>query len=204
MAWKRPDPEPDTPISPPQPTSAAPARPGPPTRGERAVLGASIRVQGDLTGEEDLLIQGQVEGTVDLGQYNVNIGEQGRVKADVRGRVISIEGQVEGNLYGQEQVILRKSGRVQGNIVAPRLTLEDGSKFKGSIDMEPGTGSGNQGGGKGGEKAGGGASRPGAPPTSGAAGGSPPSYGTGASVAGSAGGDSVKGKKDGESPKVSG
>ena len=84
-----------------------------------------------------MIIQGQVEGRIDLKQNNVTVGKSGRIKADIHGRMITIEGEVEGNLFGEEQILLRQSGTVRGNIVAPRVSLEDGSKFKGSIDMEP-------------------------------------------------------------------
>jgi len=104
---------------------------------EGATIGPSISIKGDLTGGEDLIIQGQVEGRIDLKQNNVTVGKSGRIKADIHGRMITIEGEVEGNLFGEEQILLRQSGTVRGNIVAPRVSLEDGSKFKGSIDMEP-------------------------------------------------------------------
>jgi cytoskeletal protein CcmA (bactofilin family) len=104
---------------------------------EGATIGPSISIKGDLTGGEDLIIQGQVEGKIDLKQNNLTVGKSGRIKADIYGRMITIEGEVEGNLYGEEQILLRQSGSVRGNIVAPRVSLEDGSKFKGSIDMEP-------------------------------------------------------------------
>jgi cytoskeletal protein CcmA (bactofilin family) len=103
---------------------------------ERATIGPSIAIQGDVTGEEDLVIQGRVDGKVDLKQHSVTVGKNGRVRADVYGRTITIEGEVQGNLYGEEQIVVRQSGRVEGNITAPRVTLEDGARFKGSIDME--------------------------------------------------------------------
>jgi cytoskeletal protein CcmA (bactofilin family) len=112
------------------------ARKEPRKTSERAIIGPSITIQGDVTGEEDLLIQGQIEGKVDLKQYSVAIGDNGRVKADIHGRTVTVEGTVEGSLYGDEQVVVRQSGRVHGNIIAPRVTLEDGATFKGSIDME--------------------------------------------------------------------
>ena len=83
-------------------------------------------------------MQGRVEGTVSLKQNNVIVGKEGRIKANVYARVIEIEGQVEGDLHGDEQVIVRRSGNIRGNVVAPRVTLEDGCKFKGSIDMDIG------------------------------------------------------------------
>jgi cytoskeletal protein CcmA (bactofilin family) len=114
------------------------AAPEPPRRfGERATIGPSIYIKGDLAGDEDLIIEGRVEGRVDLKQHNVTIGKNGRVRADVFGRVVNVEGEVDGNVFAQEQAVLRQSGAVRGNITSPRVTLEDGSRFKGSIDMEP-------------------------------------------------------------------
>jgi cytoskeletal protein CcmA (bactofilin family) len=67
----------------------------------------------------------------------VTVGRNGKVKADVFGRVVVIEGEVDGNVFAQEQAILKQSGAIRGNITAPRVVLEDGSRFKGTIDMEP-------------------------------------------------------------------
>ncbi len=102
---------------------------------EAATIGPSISIRGDVSGEEDLIVQGQVEGTVTLKQNNVTVGKDGRIKANVHARVIEIEGQVEGDLHGHEQVVVRRSGNIRGNVVAPRVMLEDGCKFKGAIDM---------------------------------------------------------------------
>jgi len=126
--------------APPRPAVAstpAPTSSEPPRRADRATIGPSIFIKGDLSGEEDLVIEGRVEGKVDLKQNNVTIGKNGRVKADVFGRVVTIEGEVDGNVFAREQAILRQSGAIRGNITAPRVVLEDGSRFKGSIDMEP-------------------------------------------------------------------
>ena len=101
-----------------------------------ATIGPSITIKGDVTGDEDLVIEGRVEGTIDLKKHNVTVGPEGRVKADIFGRIVVIEGEVEGDLRGQEQIVLRRSARVQGNITAPRVALEDGATFRGGIDME--------------------------------------------------------------------
>lgn len=103
----------------------------------RAVLGPSITIKGDLSGEEDLVIEGQVEGQVTFKNNTVTIGSSGRVQADVACKNIIVDGQVEGNLYGEELVVIRKSSHVQGNAVASRVHLEDGAIFRGSIDMQP-------------------------------------------------------------------
>jgi len=137
--WKRTD-DPTAPSSyPPESEPAAPPPPrrNQPTAGGRAVIGPSIRINGDLTGEEDLVIEGRVEGKVDLKQQTVTVGQSGRVKADIFARTITVEGEVRGNLVADEQITVRRTGQVQGNLTAPRVSLEDGAKFKGSIDMEP-------------------------------------------------------------------
>ena len=122
----------------PAPSTPAPAASEPQRRpSERATIGPSIFIKGDLSGEEDLVIEGRVEGRVDLKQNNVTVGKNGRVKADVFGKVVVVEGEVDGNVFAREQAILRQSGSIRGNITAPRVILEDGSRFKGSIDMEP-------------------------------------------------------------------
>ncbi len=105
--------------------------------GDRATIGRSITIRGDVTGDEDLVVQGRVEGTVDLKQHSVTVGPEGVVKADISGRMVTVEGEVKGNLKGQEQVTLRSSARVEGDIVSPRVVLEDGATFRGSIDMSP-------------------------------------------------------------------
>ena len=100
------------------------------------MVGPSILVQGDMTGDEDLVIQGRVEGSISLKKNLVTVGKDGRVNATVSAQIIRVEGTVEGELRGREQVIVSRTGNVSGNIVAPRVTLEDGCRFKGAIDME--------------------------------------------------------------------
>ena len=103
--------------------------------GGRATIGPSISIKGDVTGSEDLLIQGKVDGSVTLEKHMVSVGSEGHVKADIVGRVITIEGKVEGDLTAQEQIILRGSAQVHGDIKAPRVVLEDGATFRGLVDM---------------------------------------------------------------------
>jgi cytoskeletal protein CcmA (bactofilin family) len=102
---------------------------------ERATIGKSITIRGEVTGDEDLLIQGRVDGSVDLEQHSVTVGSEGDVKASIIGRVVMVEGRVEGNINADEQVVLRSSAWVQGDITAPRVVLEDGARFRGGIDM---------------------------------------------------------------------
>ena len=115
------------------PTKSAPSRSG----DSRSVLGPTLVFKGELSAEEDLLIQGRIEGSIEHNERNLTIGKQGFVKANIHAKVITVEGTVEGDLNGDDAVIIRQTGDVRGNIVAPRVTLEDGAKFKGGIDMEP-------------------------------------------------------------------
>ncbi|MDX1494423.1 MAG: polymer-forming cytoskeletal protein [Longimicrobiales bacterium] len=101
----------------------------------QAVIGPSISIKGDVTGSEDLLIQGEVDGSVTLEDHAVGVGTEGRVRADIVGRVITVEGSVEGDLQAQEQIVLRGTAKVKGDIKAPRVVLEDGATFRGLVDM---------------------------------------------------------------------
>jgi cytoskeletal protein CcmA (bactofilin family) len=136
MIWKKTDadnPPTQTPLqAPPRPTFP---RSQPQPGRDRALIGPSIEIKGSVSGDEDLLIEGRVEGKIELAQHTVTIGTSGSIKADVRGRNIIAMGEVEGDLTGTEQIVLRQSSTVRGNLVAPRVSLEDGANFKGSIDM---------------------------------------------------------------------
>ena len=116
----------------PTPPTAAPGQTHRP-----AILGPSITIKGTLSGEEDLLIEGHVEGEVSFKKHAVTIGKKGRVDADMYCKSIIVEGEVNGNLYGDDLVVVRSSARVKGNAVAPRVSLEDGAQFQGAIDMQP-------------------------------------------------------------------
>jgi len=105
--------------------------------GNQSVIGSSISIEGDISGEEDLLIEGKLEGKIVLHNNNLTIGKNGRITADIHCKTITIDGNVEGNIFGGEQIIIRQTGVVRGNIVAPRVALEDGCNFKGNIDMSP-------------------------------------------------------------------
>jgi cytoskeletal protein CcmA (bactofilin family) len=126
----RPDPSPVRTESSPPRSSAASSR-------EAAVIGPSIHIDGDVRGEEDLLIEGEVSGTVNLKNNSLTIGPQGKVRADVYAHSIYVDGYLEGDLFGSERVNVRKSATVKGNITSPRVSLEDGAKFKGAIEMDP-------------------------------------------------------------------
>lgn len=117
-------------------TAAATATTEPQQSRTQATIGATIHIKGDVTGDENLTVEGTVEGTVTVKQHSLQVGKNGRLTADIYARVIKVDGQVVGNLFADEQVVIRQSGVVRGNITAPRLAMEDGCTFKGSIDME--------------------------------------------------------------------
>lgn len=118
------------------PSAPEPARRAPAASREPAVIGPSIRIDGDVRGEENLVIEGEVKGTVHLKDNSLVIGSQGRVKANVYAQSIDVEGLMEGDLYASDRIHVRKSAQVKGNITAPRVSLEDGAQFKGSIEMD--------------------------------------------------------------------
>lgn len=99
-------------------------------------LGKSLTFRGELKGGEDLTLDAQFDGTIELGDHNLVVGPQGRVHADIRAREITIEGNVQGNLHARDRLQIRKTGSVSGDLVAARIVIEDGAYFKGSIDIE--------------------------------------------------------------------
>ena len=105
--------------------------------GDAAVIGRSIQINGDLRGGEDLRIEGDVSGTVELKNSALTIGKEGKVTADVYARSIAVDGEMKGDLYAAERITVHVNARVQGNIIAPKVSIEEGAHFKGSIEMDP-------------------------------------------------------------------
>jgi len=101
-------------------------------------IGQTIFIKGELTGTEDLTIEGRVEGKIELKDHNLTIGPNGKIKADVYGKNIVITGEVFGNAFASEKVEITNSGVLKGNIVSPRIVIADGAQFKGSVDMSRG------------------------------------------------------------------
>ena len=99
-----------------------------------AVLGPTLRFKGELSAEEDFILQGSLEGSISNPQC-VTIGTDGSVVGDIRARVITVDGQVEGDLHGGESVVVHQTGRVSGNIFAPRVGIVEGAFFNGRIEM---------------------------------------------------------------------
>ncbi|MDA9347734.1 polymer-forming cytoskeletal protein [Porticoccaceae bacterium] len=105
--------------------------------GGKTMIGSTVVIDGNITSAEDLIIEGKVSGTITATGHEVTVGQAGQLKANINAKSVRIEGKVEGDISGGEKVIISKTGNVLGNIDAPRVTLEDGAKFKGSIEMDP-------------------------------------------------------------------
>lgn len=101
-----------------------------------SVLGRSLVFKGELSAEEDLLIQGRVEGTIKHNATSLTVGANGDVRANITGRRVIIQGKVHGDVLATESVAVEASARMRGKIVAPRVGIKEGAKFKGSIDMD--------------------------------------------------------------------
>lgn len=101
-------------------------------------IGPSIFVRGELTGSEDMTIEGKVEGKIDLTDRHLTIGPQGRVHAEVRAKSVTVQGEVIGNVHASDKVELAATGRVKGDIIAPRIIIADGARLKGSVEMTGG------------------------------------------------------------------
>ena len=102
-----------------------------------ATIGQSIVFKGELTGDEDLEIDGQVEGTVNLKNHQLTIGPNGNLKAEVTAKNIVVIGKVTGDLVAAERIEVQATGIVDGDVQAPRLNVQEGAVLNGSIDMSP-------------------------------------------------------------------
>ncbi len=105
-------------------------------RNDVAHIGKSVVVKGELSGSEDLYLDGEVEGSIELKGNALTIGPNGRVRANIHAREVVVLGKVEGNVRGTERVELRKSALLHGDLVTQRIVIEDGAFFKGSIDIQ--------------------------------------------------------------------
>lgn len=125
----------------PAPTASSPAdtaRTSPTAASPQvAMIGPGISIAGDVNASSNLRVEGQIEGRGVHSSHDVEIGESGQVTASIVARVVKIAGEVIGDISGSEKVLIARTGRVQGNIDAPRVQLEDGALFRGSIDMNP-------------------------------------------------------------------
>jgi len=148
--WKssRREDEVTTPTNQPTPTTPAPAaapsaslRPAEPVRSdarssEIATIGKSVVVKGELSGSEDLVVDGEVEGSIALRGQSLTIGPNGRVRANIEARNVILHGRVDGDIHASDRVELRKSASLSGDITTARISIEDGAFFKGTIDIQ--------------------------------------------------------------------
>lgn len=114
--------------------------------GQFAHIGKSVSIKGELSGSEDIYIDGQIEGTVQLGQGNLTVGPSGRVHANIVARNVTIGGNLEGNIEAGERTELRKTAVVNGDVQTRRIVIEEGAFFKGRLEIvmaskvQPGSG----------------------------------------------------------------
>ncbi len=134
-------PEPERPAMSPATPEAAPAaaaRPTVMTTADQATIGKSLVIKGEVTGSEALYIDGRVEGSINLAGNRVTVGRNGVVNANVTAREIVVLGKVRGNLTASDRVDIRSDGSLTGDVIAARISIEDGAYFKGGIDIRKG------------------------------------------------------------------
>jgi cytoskeletal protein CcmA (bactofilin family) len=102
-------------------------------------LGSSLRVKGDITGTEDLMIEGLVEGQIQLDGRKLTVGPAAKVTADIVARDVVVYGSVKGDVHAKGRVEIKKDGSVIGNLTTAQIMIEDGADFKGSIEIDRGT-----------------------------------------------------------------
>jgi len=103
---------------------------------EFAHIGKSVVIKGELSGSEDLYVDGVVEGTIQLQSNNLVIGPNGQVRASIHAKGVAVQGKVEGNIRATERTELRKSAAVVGDIFTQRIAIEEGAYFKGKVDIQ--------------------------------------------------------------------
>jgi len=136
---KAPTPQrPPQPGTPPAPRAAAKAAPAPATQ---CIIGARTVLKGDITGDENVLVEGTVEGTIQI-KADLKVGSGGRVKATVSAQSVVVAGEVEGDCQAEQRVHIEATGKLSGNIRAPRVVIVEGATFKGNSDMSPRSGGG--------------------------------------------------------------
>jgi cytoskeletal protein CcmA (bactofilin family) len=135
------EPERPTVSAPSAPTASEPApvpRPMTTTTADQATIGKSLVIKGEVTGSESLYIDGRVEGSINLSGNRVTVGRNGVVAANINAREIVVLGKVRGNLTASDRVDIRSDGSLTGDVIAARISIEDGAFFKGGIDIRKG------------------------------------------------------------------
>lgn len=101
----------------------------------QAQIGKSLKINGTISGQEDLYVDGQIEGTVELEENSLTVGPNGTISADVTAREITVLGRLTGNVHAGERIDIRKTGSLEGDLATSRIVIEDGAVFRGSIDI---------------------------------------------------------------------
>jgi cytoskeletal protein CcmA (bactofilin family) len=99
-------------------------------------IGQSVHIKGELRGNEDLTIEGRVEGTIALRDHALTVGTNGKIQGEIIAKSVVVIGEVDGNISADDKVEVGATGSMKGDIVAPRVILADGARFKGTIDMD--------------------------------------------------------------------
>src|SRR3979411_245147 len=107
-----------------------------PMSGELAQLGKSVMIKGELSGSEDLYVDGHVEGSIKLKGNNLTVGPNGQVKANVEAKGVIVQGKLEGNINASDRVELRKAAIVTGDVTTQRISIEEGAYLKGKVDIQ--------------------------------------------------------------------
>jgi len=131
-------PTPMTPSVPPASIAAGPLPPAASRQIERDIvnIGKSVVIKGELSGSEDLTIEGHVEGKIELHDHVLTIGPNGKIKAQILAKAVIVLGEVAGNVSATEKIDIRDNGSVEGDIVSPRVAIAEGALFRGSVDMQ--------------------------------------------------------------------
>jgi cytoskeletal protein CcmA (bactofilin family) len=106
---------------------------------DKVNIGKSVVIKGELSGSEDLTIEGNVEGRIELRENVLTIGPNGKIRAEVFAKSVIVLGEVAGNVTASEKVDIRDNGSVDGDIVSPRVAIAEGAHFRGSVDMQRAT-----------------------------------------------------------------
>jgi cytoskeletal protein CcmA (bactofilin family) len=133
---KPPVPTPATAVAPAKEVHALESKPADTFRGEMAHIGKSVIIKGELSGSENLYLDGEVEGSIELRGHSLTVGPHGRVRANINAREVVVHGKVDGGVNGTDRVELKKSAVLVGDIVTARIVIEDGAFFKGGIDVQ--------------------------------------------------------------------
>ncbi len=150
-----PSPSTPEPIRPAAPATPASSYEAPSTRtaspqaanatGEQATIGKSLMIKGEVTGSESLYIDGRIEGSINLPGNRVTVGRNGQVAANISAREIVVLGKVRGNCQASDRIDIRSEGSLTGDVIAARISIEDGAFFKGGIDIRKGQEAGKPG-----------------------------------------------------------